>query len=56
VIVLPAVLMLVRPRSSPKLPRIEWDAATVAANGTSNGANGANGGNTPGASRLDVGP
>ena len=33
VIVLPAVLTLVRPRSSPKLPEIPWDSATVGANG-----------------------
>jgi hypothetical protein len=37
VVVLPAVLMLVRPRSSPRLPELEWDSATAGANGNGNG-------------------
>jgi predicted exporter len=54
VVVLPAVLMLVRPSSRPKLPEIEWDSPTVGTNGASNGnGDGTDGG---GASRLDVGP
>ena len=37
VVVLPAVLMLVRPSSRPRLPELEWDSPTVEVNGTSNG-------------------
>jgi hypothetical protein len=37
VVVLPAVLMLVRPRKSPPLPEIPWDSATVGTNGNGNG-------------------
>ncbi len=37
VVVLPAVLMLVRPRSSPNLPEMPWDSATAGANGAENG-------------------
>ena len=52
VIVLPAVLMLVRPRSSPKLAEIPWDSATVGSNGNGNG----NGDENPGPPRVELGP
>jgi predicted RND superfamily exporter protein len=52
VIVLPAVLMLVRPRSSPKLPELPWDGPTVGANGHGNG----DGDETPGPPRVELGP
>ena len=52
VVVLPAVLMLVRPRSQPQLPEFEWDSPTAGPNGTDNG----NGTDPAGTSRLDVGP
>jgi predicted RND superfamily exporter protein len=48
VIVLPAVLMLVRSRSSPKLPEIPWDSATAGANG--------DGDETSGLPRVELGP
>ena len=54
VIVLPAVLTLVRPRSSPKLPEIPWDSATVGLERERN-ANG-NGDETPGPPRVELGP
>jgi hypothetical protein len=44
--------MLVRPPSSPKLPEIPWDSATVGANGNGNG----NGDETPGPPRVELGP
>jgi hypothetical protein len=52
------VLTLVRPRSSPKLPELPWDGATVGGNGNSNGngdGNG-NGDETPGPPRVELGP
>ena len=48
VIVLPAVLTIVRPRSSPKLPEIPWDSATAGANG--------NGNEPAGPPRVELGP
>ncbi|HVV49080.1 MAG TPA: MMPL family transporter [Polyangia bacterium] len=58
VVVLPAVLMLIRPRSSPRLPEIPWDSATVGANGNGNGNGNGTGGGTeaPGAPRIELGP
>jgi uncharacterized protein len=54
VVVLPAVLMLVRPRSSPRLPEIPWDSATVGTNGNGNGNHPAEGDATT--SRIELGP
>jgi predicted RND superfamily exporter protein len=54
VVVLPAVLMLVRPSSRPRLPELEWDSPTVGVNGTSNGDG--NDGDSPGTPRIDLGP
>jgi predicted exporter len=53
VIVLPAVLMIVRPRSSPKLPEIPWDSATAGTNGNGNGN--AGGDDLDGAPRIELG-
>jgi uncharacterized protein len=50
VIVLPAVLMLVRSRSSPDLPEIPWDSATAGTNGNGNGDD------DDGPPRLELGP
>jgi len=52
IVVLPAVLMIVRPPSSPKLPEIPWDSATTAAN--ANGNDGAPAGD--GAPGIELGP
>ncbi len=52
VVVLPAVLMLVRPRSSPNLPEMPWDSATAGANGTENGNESARADGT----RVELGP
>ena len=54
VIVLPAVLTIVRPRSSPKLPELPWDSATAGANGNGNGSG--NGDEPPGPPRVELGP
>jgi hypothetical protein len=48
------VLMLVRPRSSPRLPEIPWDSATVGTNGNGNGNHPAEG-DAP-TSRIELGP
>jgi hypothetical protein len=52
VVVLPAVLMLVRPRSSPNLPELPWDGATAGTNGNGNG----DGSDLDGAPRIELGP
>ena len=45
VIVLPAVLVLIRPTATPKLPVFEWDAATAASTDA-----------LPGTPRPEIGP
>jgi predicted exporter len=59
VVVLPAVLMMVRGRrSSPDLPEIPWDSATVGVNGNGNGNGNGDGteDDVAGAPRIEAGP
>jgi preprotein translocase subunit SecF len=56
IVVLPAVLMLVRRRSSPDLPEVPWDSATTATNGNGKGNGHESEDDVPGAPRVEIGP
>jgi hypothetical protein len=56
IVVLPAVMMILRPPRSPKLPAVPWDSATTAANGNGNGNGNGSTSADDAASRIELGP